>query len=87
MRRAPESPFALPLMMGELAAASWETMWHRGMLMLSGQCTAAEYRRMVAEKMAAMQAAGAAAMEGRGTEAMVRPFHKRATANARRLRK
>ena len=87
MSRVPPWPFALPLMMGELAAASWETMWHRSVLMLSGECSAAEYQRMVAEKMAAMHAAGAAVMTGRDAAAVLRPFHKRATANARRLRK
>ncbi len=81
------SPFDLPLMMGELAAASWETMWHRSVLMLSGQCTAAEYEQMVTEKMAALQIAGSAVMAGRDVAAVLRPFHKRATANARRLRK
>lgn len=81
------SPFTLPLMMGELAAASWETMWHRSVLMLSGTCTPAEYQRMVSEKMAALQIAGTAMLDGRDAEAVLRPFHKRATANARRLRK
>ena len=81
------SPFALPLMMGELAAASWETMWHRSVLMLSGECTPAEYQQMVTEKMAALQIAGTAMLAGRDAETVLRPFHKRATANARRLRK
>jgi hypothetical protein len=74
-------------MMSELAAASWETMWHRSVLMLSGECTPAEYQQMVTEKMAALQSAGSAMLAGRDATAVLRPFHKRAIANARRLRK
>jgi hypothetical protein len=80
------SPFALPIMMTELAMASWETIWHRTALMLTGACTQAEYGRMVHEKMRALQQSGQALMEGRDTEAVLRPFHRRATANAKRLR-
>jgi hypothetical protein len=81
------SPFALPIMMTELATASWETMWHRTMLMMTGACTPAEYQRMVTEKMHACHLAGAAMLAGEDAEAVLRPFHKRATANAKRLRK
>jgi hypothetical protein len=85
MTRFP-SPFALPIMMTELAMASWETIWHRTALMATGACTQAEYGRMVHEKMRAMQQSGLAMMEGKDTEAVLRPFHRRATANAKRLR-
>jgi hypothetical protein len=81
------SPFALPVMMAELAAASWETVWHRSTLMMSGACSMAEYERMMSEKMRAMQLATAAIIAGEGPEAILHPFHKRATANAKRLRK
>jgi hypothetical protein len=81
------SPFDLPVMMTELAAASWETMWHRTALMMTGECTPAEYHRMVTEKMSAMQLAGTAMLKGEDVQTVLRPFHKRATANARRLRK
>ncbi len=74
------------MMFTELAMASWETVWHRTALMASGACTHAEYERMVHEKMRAMQLAGMALMTGQSTEAVLRPFHKRATANAKRLR-
>jgi hypothetical protein len=80
------SPFALPIMMTELAMASWETIWHRTALMATGACTPAEYGRMVHEKMRAVQQSSLALMEGRDTEAVLRPFHRRATANAKRLR-
>ena len=78
--------FALPIMWTELAVASWETVWHRTALMATGACTSAEYERMLHEKMCAMQLSGAALMSGRQAEDVLRPFHKRATANARRLR-
>ncbi len=84
---SPPSPFDLPLMMAELAAASWETVWHRSLLMMSGQCTSVEYQQMVTEKMSALQLAGTAMFSGHDAEAILRPFHKRATANARRLRR
>jgi len=80
------SPFALPIMMTELAMASWETIWHRTALILTGACSQDEYGRMVQEKMHAVHQSGQALMEGRDTQAVLRPFHKRATANAKRLR-
>ena len=84
--KSPPSPFALPIMMTELAMASWETIWHRTALIVTGDCTNAEYGRMVNEKMHAMQQASCALMAGKDTEAVLRPFHKHATANAKRLR-
>ena len=81
------SPFALPLMYAELALASWETVWHRTTLMATGACTAAEYDRMVHEKMRALQLSSVAVMMGKAPDEVLRPFHKRATANAKRLRK
>jgi hypothetical protein len=80
------SQFALPLMWTELAVASWETVWHRTALMATGECSIAEYNRMVNEKMRAVQLSSAALMRGQNAEDVLRPFHKRATANAKRLR-
>jgi len=80
------SPFALPMMWTELALASWETVWHRTALIATGGCTTAEYERMVGEKMKAMEQAGAALMAGKAAEDVLRPFHGRARANAKRLR-
>ena len=79
-------PFALPMMCAELALASWETVWHRTALIATGACTAAEYELMVHEKMSAMHLASMALLTGQAADAVVRPYHKRATANARRLR-
>jgi hypothetical protein len=87
MSKQRANPFALPMMMAELTAASFETIWHRTALMMSGECTLAEYERMMSEKMQATHLATAALMKGDSAEAVLRPFHKRATANAKRLRK
>jgi hypothetical protein len=78
---------ALPLDMAKLAAASWETIFHRSVMMARGTCSAAEYHRMTAEKVAAMQASTLALMTGRGSAAMMAPFLNRSRANARRLRR
>jgi hypothetical protein len=81
------NPFALPMMMAELTAASFETVWHRTTLMMSGQCSMREYERMVSEKMHASQVAAVALMNGESVEAVIKPYHKHATANAKRLRR
>ena len=80
------SAFALPLMWTELAVASWETVWHRTALMATGACTHAEYGEMLEEKMDAMHLSGVALMSGQVAEDVLRPFHTRARANAKRLR-
>jgi hypothetical protein len=77
----------LPLMMTELMLASWETIALRSLMMASGACSPAEYQRMALEKAAAFQQSALAAMTGRGQQAVLAPWHRRATANARRLRK
>jgi hypothetical protein len=73
-------------MLTELTLASWETIWHRSALMLSGECTLDEYQRMVQEKMKAVALSGAALAAGHDVQDVIRPFHKRAVANAKRLR-
>ena len=74
-----------PGMMAELAVASWETIARRTAMIAGGRITPAEYRRMVIEKAAALQRSAIAVMTGRGKKAVLAPWHKRATANARRL--
>ena len=76
----------LVLIVAEMMAASWETMARRNLMMVQGACSPAEYRRMAAEKFAAMQQSALAVMSGRGKKAALAPWHKRATANAKRLR-
>jgi hypothetical protein len=77
---------ALPLMIAELMMASWETIARRSLMMAEGKCSPAEYYRMVAEKAAALQQSALAVVSGRGKRAALAPWHKRATAIARRLR-
>ncbi len=73
-------------MWAELAVASWETVWHRTVLMISGECTTEEYQRMMDEKLGALHQAGVALATLGDAEDVLRPFHGRATANALRLR-
>jgi hypothetical protein len=47
----------------------------------------AEYQRMVTEKAAAVQLSASAVMGGRGKRQALAPWHKRAIANAKRLRR
>jgi len=75
------------MMMAQLAVASWETIARRTLMMAQGVCTAAEYRRVAAEKVAAVQISAAAIMRGRGQAAVLAPFVVRARANAKRLRR
>jgi len=86
-RRGRTSSLTLPLMVVRLTAASWETIFHRSVMMAQGACSAAEYQRMVAEKTAAMQASAVAVMTGRGHAAALAPFLNRSRANAKRLRR
>lgn len=86
----PASPMFFPLMMMELALASWETIGRRTLMMAQGTCTTAEYSRMLLEKTVATKRS-AAVMTRSGlaldwSEVMA-PWHLRATANARRLRR
>ena len=78
---------ALSLMMAELLTASWETVARRTSMIAQGTCTPKEYQRMMLEKAAALQQSAIAVMTGRGKKAALAPWHKRATANARRLRR
>ena len=81
---------SLPLVMAELILASWETMMRRTLLMVQNQCSPAEYRRMVREKVAAVTESGSrlASSGGRASmTAVLAPWHRRATTNAKRLRK
>jgi hypothetical protein len=84
-----QAPASLPVMMMELAFASWETIGRRTLMMARGTCSAAEYSRMMQEKMAASERSAAVLMRsGPVTDwaALMAPWHARATSNARRLR-
>ena len=77
---------ALPELYSELALASWETIVHRTMMIMSGTCSMDEYQRMVTEKSEAMQHSTFALMTGGSERAVLAPFHAKARANAKRLR-
>jgi hypothetical protein len=76
-----------PAMMTQLTLSSWETIYHRSLMMAQGTLSVAEYQRMVMEKGAAAQASTLALMSGQGHAAVVAPYLVRSRANARRLRR
>jgi hypothetical protein len=75
------------MMMGQLTLASWETIFHRSLMMMQGTCSAVEYKRMVDEKAEAIQHSMTALMNGQNHSAVLAPFVARARANAKRLRR
>ncbi len=89
-RKKHRSTAALPLKFAQLGLASMEVIARRTMLMASGKCSPAEYRRMVREKMAAAAATGMKLMTTGGrasTASLISPWHSKATANVKRLRR
>ena len=76
-----------PAMLTQLTLSSWETIYHRSLMMAQGTLSVAEYQRMVMEKAAAAQASTLALMSGQGHAAVVAPYLVRSRANARRLRR
>ncbi|HET8637133.1 MAG TPA: hypothetical protein VFL96_09815 [Acidobacteriaceae bacterium] len=77
-------------MLTELGLASWATIAHRTALMAKGICSPVEYTRMLAEKVTACQQSAALLMRRKrnpSLTAVVAPWHRKATANARRLRR
>ena len=76
-----------PAMLTQLTLSSWETIYHRSLMMAEGTLSVAEYQRMIMEKAAAMQASTLALMTGRGSAAAMAPYLVRCRANARRLRR
>ncbi len=78
----------LPFMLAELSLASYEVIGRRTAMMLSNTCSTAEYQRMVREKTAAaMATAGLLASGNAQLGSLMAPWHSRATANVKRLRK
>ena len=89
-RPATSPPYFLPFMLADLAINACDTIASRTHLIATGQCTAAEYRRMVLEKAEAVQAsflAVAGATPTGALEAAVTPWLNSARANAKRLRR
>jgi hypothetical protein len=85
MRRSRSSA---PRLFAELGAASAETIARRMMLMGTGRCSHAEYRKMVTEKIAATQSSWLELAFTPWTvwTALLTPYHRAARRNARRLR-
>ncbi len=83
------SPLSAPLMLAELAWASWETIARRTFMMAQSTCSPAEYQKMISEKTAAAMEIGMmlASPAGASAAALLEPWHSRATANAKRLRR
>jgi len=73
--------------MAQLNTASLETIFHRSVMTAKGTCSAAEYQRMVTEKMMASRRSMMALMMGKGFHSMLTPYSSRARANAKRLRR
>jgi 23S rRNA maturation mini-RNase III len=86
-KRAPRLPTAFPTTLASLALTSWETIFRRSMMMVQGTCSAAEYQRMVTEKVVATQQSLWAMACGGSHDAMLRPYVTRARANVKRLRR
>lgn len=77
-------------MLGEMALSSLETIGRRTGMIARGRCSPAEYRRMVLEKASAAQLSAMALVSpGKGSAAIavLAPWHKKAKANAKRLRR
>ena len=77
-------------MMTDMMLASWETITRRSLLIMQNNCSPAEYRRMVHEKTKAAAGSARRLVAGGGGATMtslLAPWHNRAVANARRLRK
>ena len=86
-RQARKVAVPLPLLLAELTAFSWETMARRASMMMQGTCTAAEYQRMMFEKMRAAQLSAVAIVFDQDVGAALAPWHRAARRNVRRLRK
>jgi hypothetical protein len=85
-----DKALSLPLAMTNLTLASWETIAHRMLLISQNKCSQAEYLRMVSEKTQAAMATGLTLMSSYGqapVAALMAPWLRQATANAKRLRK
>ena len=89
-RQRSQQPYMLPFMLAELTVSACETIARRTRLIATGQCSAAEYRRMVVEKTEAAQAsmfAVALATPSTAMAAAMTPWLDSTRANAKRLRR
>jgi hypothetical protein len=77
----------LPAMMTELMSSSFETIARRSWMLAQGKCSPTECARMVLEKQQALALSGFALLSGASAASILAPFHRGATANAKRLRR
>ena len=85
----PASMMSASLMAAELVWASWETIARRSLMIAQSTCSPAEYQKMLSEKTAAAIEIGVvlASPMSASAAALLQPWHSRATANAKRLRR
>jgi hypothetical protein len=76
----------VPETLAELTLASWETIARRSWMIATGACSPAECGRMMLEKARAVEESSRALGSG-DLAAIFAPWHGRATANAKRLRR
>jgi hypothetical protein len=74
-------------MVTELMFSSFETIARRSWMLSQGKCSLTEFARMVLEKQQALYLSGFALLAGASAPSILAPFHRRATANAKRLRR
>ena len=89
-RRLRRKAVSLPVLMMELAFASWETVGRRSLMIARGRCSSAEYWRMMREKSLATHRSASVLAGSNGTldwGELIAPWHIRATSNVRRLRR
>ena len=77
----------LPAMMTEMMFSSFETIARRSWMLAQGKCSPTECARMVLEKQQALALSGFALLSGASAASILAPFHRGATANAKRLRR
>ena len=77
----------LPAMITELMFSSFETIARRSWMLAQGKCSPTEFARMVLEKQQALSLSGFALLSGASAASILAPFHRGATANAKRLRR
>jgi hypothetical protein len=78
------------MMAAQDGMASFEVIARRTMMMATGACSPAEYRRMVAEKKKAATRSTATLVKTGGrasAKSLLAPWHQGVTANVKRLRR
>ena len=80
-------PVWLPAIMTELMLSSFETVARRSWMLAQGKCSPTEFARMALEKQQAFYLSGSALLSGASAASILAPFHRGATANAKRLRR